>query len=170
MGVVTTSLVIEFDQGLDDTGILLAEIDAFPNGLNKGITSFAPGDSPGFLLYMSSNVVVDSIQSSEGVVSSLGGGVTPEPIEENLIFTDKNKTGVTYPISSGFTSKQLGDNYDLGSITHTETEVFIQNVGVGVVHVEYTANYRKYRLNGVPSSLNGETSFPIIIFITGHTV
>ena len=170
-GIITTSLVVEFTslEGDGSEGILKAELDPFPTGINSGKTSFVPGDSPGFLIYKTSNVVIDNIQTSEGSIVSLGGGSTPEPISESLTYTTERSADTSYPISSGFTEKQLGTNFNLGNVTHTESKVIVEKEGIGVLLISYTSNFRKYRLTGVPLELNGETSFSIVIYITGHT-
>lgn len=167
--VVTASIVVDFDAG-EGEGILLAEVDAFPSGLNQGNTTFAPGESPGFLVYRSSNVVIDSITSSHGSISSLGGGTTPDPIIDDLIYTDDKKAQVQYPIYSGFSAKALGSNFDPGTISHDEVSVSIENQVVSVIRATYTSYFSKYRLTGIPDSLNGETSFPVVILVTGHIV
>ena len=167
MGEITASLVVEFDAG-EDGGILTAEIDTFPTGLNSGETSFVPGDSPGFLIYKTSNVVIDSITTSAGAVSNLGSGFTPEPIEDHIIFTDDKVQDVSKPIFSSFTSKWLGAS--LGAVTYTEKTVTVGSIGVGVLKISYNSFFSKHRLTGVPAVLNGETSFPVVIYIVGHTV
>jgi hypothetical protein len=166
MGAITASLVVEFDAGGDEEGILIAEVDSFETGLNQGNTNFVPGDSPGFLIYKTSNVVIDSITPSAGAISSLGSGFTPEPIEDHLIFTDERTIGVSKPIYSGFTSKWLGNH--LGAVTITEQNVTAANQGVGVLKISYNSFFQKYRLTNVPTVLNGETSFPVVIYIVGH--
>lgn len=167
MGAITTSLVVEFDAG-DDGGLLVAEIDAFETGLNNGDTQFVPGDSPGFLIYKTSNVVIDTITPSVGTIANLGSQFTPEPIEDYGIFTEERTINVNKPIFGGFTSKWLGNN--LGGVTITEQTLTAANSGVGVLKYSYSSFYSKHRLTGVPTILNGETSFPVVIYIVGHTV
>lgn len=167
MGEITTSLVVEFTTGEED-GLLTAEVDGFETGLNGGDTSFVPGDSPGFLIYKSSNVIIDSITPSVGSISNLGSAFTPEPIEDFLTFTDSRTASVNKPIYSGFTSKWLGNN--LGAVTRSEVNVTAANNGVGVLKVSYNSFYSQHRLTNVPTVLNGETSFPVVIYIIGHTV
>ncbi len=167
MGAITTSLVVEFTTGEED-GLLTAEIDSFETGLNGGDTNFVPGDTPGFLIYKSSNVIIDSITPSVGSIADLGSGFTPELVEDFLTFTDSRTVSVNKPIYSSFSSKWLGNN--LGGVTRTEINVTAANSGVGVLKVEYNSFFSKHRLTNVPTVLNGETSFPVVIYIVGHTV
>ncbi len=167
--VITASLVVEFADP-DGDGVLLAELDSFPTGLNAGNTNFVPGDQPGFLIYHSSNVVIDSITPSAGAISTLGGGTTPELIVDDLVYTDERTASFRYPNKASLALTQLGSNHDFGATTASETALSVQNVGVGVIRARYHSTYRKYRLGGVPATLGGETSYPVVIFITGHVV
>lgn len=167
--VITASLVVEFNDP-DDAGLLVAELDDFPDGLNQGNTSFVPGDSPGFLIYHSSNVIIDSITPSAGFISSLGGGTSPELIKDDLIFTDNKSASFSKPQKGSLTLTQLGDNHDFGAKTATELALSVQNVGVGVIRARYLSTFRKYRLGGIPTTLGGETEFQVVIFVTGHVV
>lgn len=168
MGAITTSLVINFDAG-DSDAILTAEVDGFTNGLNNGNTQFVPGDTPGFLIYKSSNVVIDSITPSAGTISNLGSGFTPAgELQDDLIFTDKQTAPPSKPIFGGFSSVWLGNN--LGAPTYTETLVKVPNAGVGVLRINYLSFYTKHRLTNVPTVLSGETEYSVVIYIVGHTI
>lgn len=167
MGTITTSLVVQFNQG-EGNSILTAEVDSSPNGLNSGETQFVPGDSPGFLIYKTSNVVIDSITPSAGTISTVGSAFTTEPITEYLTYTDSKIQSTNKPILGSFSSKWLGN--DLGAVTHTESTVAAANSGVGILKVDYYSFHYQYRLTGVPLTLAGETSFPVVIYIVGHTV
>lgn len=167
MGTITTSLVIEFDAG-DDDAVLTAEVDGFATGLNSGTTSFVPGDSPGFLIYKTSNVVIDSITPSAGAITNVGSGFTPELIEDDLIYTDKQTASPSKPIFSAFTSVWLGNS--LGVPSYTETAVTVPNAGVGVLRARYNSFFTSHRLTGLPVVLNGETDYSVVIYIVGHTV
>jgi len=113
-------------------------------------------------------VVIDSITPSTGLISNIGSAFTPEPVEDDLIYTDDRVQKVTKPIFSSFTSKWLGNN--LGVPTYTEQSVTVPSVGVGVLRISYNSFYSMHRLTNIPTVLNGETSFPVVIYIVGHTV
>jgi len=168
MSVITTSLVVEFDTA-EGEGILTAEIDSSETGLNGGDTSFIPGDSPGFLIYKTSNVVIDAMHTSAGVITPSGSGTT-EDIENFLVFAGDRKQSLSYPNNGSFTGTWLGlelDTYTVGESAVTLTNT---NSVVGVLHVNYDSNYLAYRLNNVPLTLGGLSSFQVAIYIVGHTV
>ena len=159
---ITTSIVVDFDPG-DGEGVLTAEVDSRQDGYNDGETSFRPGDSPAFLVYKSSNVTVTDMIVSYGSIDGLGSGTSQEV--ENLSFAMEREVSPGKPITSGFSSKWLGA--DGGAVTQTETKLTGANKVVAVLHVEYTSAFTAYRLTGVPTTLNGETTFSIVIYIAG---
>lgn len=165
MGVITTSLVVEFDPG-DGEGVLKAEIDGRVDGYNNGITNFIPGDSPAFLRYKSGNVDIDSQVSSAGSISSLGSGSIT--IDEYITFTNTREGSPGYPISSNFTYKWVGTSW--GLVTATENKVTTAVNAIGVLKVSYTSRFDAFRLTSVPLVLDGETTFPVVIFISGVVV
>lgn len=166
MGVITTSLVIDFKTD-DDTGILKAEIDSREGGYNDGITSFIPGDSPVFLVYKSPDVTIEGITASSGTVSLIASGSHSNSIDDSeyLTFANEREATPKYPISGGFSSKWLGTNG--GVVSESEQKVVIPAKAVAVLKVDYTTLFDAYRLSNVPETLNGETSFPVVIFIAG---
>lgn len=165
MGIITTSLVVEFDSK-DGEGILNLEVDDRIDGLNKGVTDFAPGDEVGLLLYKTSNVVIDQIIVSSGNIQQAGQG--SRPIEEFVTFANENTASPRYPIMSGFSFTWAGNS--LGGLTVvSENTVRAGSVGVAAAQIKYTTTFQQLKLINVPLSLNGLTSFPIVVFVSGHT-
>lgn len=162
MPLITTSLVIDFDAG-EEGGILTAEIDDRTDGYNTGNTSFVPGDSPAFLVYKTTNVVIDGIDQSEGAVNIIAAGSID--VEEYLTFANEREASPSKPISSAFSSKWVGR--DGGIVTQTESKITVPTPTVAALKITYKSNFTAYRLTGVPLELDGETSFPIIIYIAG---
>ena len=159
---ITTSLVVNFEPG-DGGGILTAQIDDRETGFNLGETSFRPGDSPAFLVYKSSNVTISDTVVSYGSLTDLGGGSSAET--ELLSFEMTREVSPSKPISSNFASKWLGN--DGGIVTNTETNILVPDKVVAVLKADYTANFNAYRISGVPTTLDGETTFNIIVYIAG---
>lgn len=163
MGVITTSITIDFDAGDGDEGILKAEIDDRPTGYNSGVTNFVPGDSPVFLVFKTSNVTIDRMESSLGTISSVGSGT--KEIEEFITFADTREASPGYPVSGGFSYEWFGGS---GSPTVSESKITIPAKTVGVMKIKYDAKFSAYRLSS-PTSYNGVTTFPIVVFIAGST-
>lgn len=159
---VTTSIVVEFDSGGAD-GILSAEIDSREDGYNSGDTSFSPGDQPVILVFKSDNVAIDAMDVSAGELVSLGSGTLETT--EILTFANVREAGFAKPVASGFTSKWLGRNG--GAITRTQTKVKVPADTVAALKATYTSDFTAYRLINVPVVLDGETSYSVVIYISG---
>lgn len=160
---ITTSITIDFSSSDGASGILKAEVDNREEGFNEGNTTFYAGDSPVFLLYKSDNVTILKIESSYGSVSSIDTGTIDQ--EEFLIFAGAREASPAYPIKSGFSSKWIGKSG--GSVTAEESQILLTKDFTGVLKVNYKSFYTAYRLSGIPTVLDGETSFPVSIFIQG---
>lgn len=169
MANVTTSIVVDFSAG-DSGGVLTAEVDSRTLGLNGGKTSFAPGQSPAILVYKSNNVLIDGFDFSYPVtITSLGIQVVE--VEEFLQFVKTESATPGKPIHSDFTYKWLGN--DLGTLVGGEMVVTLtpnlSGLEIGLAKVNYKTNALAYRISGVPLSMDGETSFGIIIYLAGHS-
>lgn len=168
MSEVTVSLVASFDNS--NGGQLSAEFDARPTGFNKGVTSFKPGDSPAFLVYKSSDVEIETIKTSidqlpptDAHIQSLGAGVIE--IKEDIQFSNTAQGNLQKPFYNNWSYKWLGNN--LGVPVPLENSVTVDSAGVGILRVTYNALFLAYRLTGVPNPLSGETSYSVLIVITG---
>lgn len=163
----TTSVTVNFSTSSDDADILKAEVDGREDGLNGGLSNFIPGvDAPYILVFKSSPVTIDSVDQSAG--SMIDRGVNAGEsflVEDYITLADERESTLSYPVSSGWTAKWVGRAG--GTISHTETTVYVPENTVGVIKVSYTANYRAYQLTGIPSTLSGETEFPVVVYITG---
>lgn len=164
---VTATLVVNFAR--KGEAMLIAEIDDRESGFNGGITQFSPGDSPAYLLFKTDDVVIDTQEFSAPGVSAVSLGTGLFVVEEDLQFVKEREASLSKPFRSGLTYKWLGNNLGAPQVID-QTKVRVPSVGLGVLRVSYRAEYRAYRLSGVPAQLNGENSFPIIIYVVGHTV
>ena len=164
MAIVKTSIVVQFTSA-DGAGHLSAEIDSRPEGYNKGVTSFVPGDSPAFLVFKSSSVTIISVEPSAGNITPLAGGSVP--IDEMLHFPKETEASLQKPRSGELGSKWLGN--DLGAIELIgDQKVRVATVGVGVAKVQYNSTFLAYRLGNLPITLNGEANYEVLILITGE--
>jgi hypothetical protein len=166
MSVVTATVVVNFtDNASAGGGILTAEIDGRPAGFNGGKSSFVAGDSPVILIYRTTNVVINSVIPSTGVMSPHGSGTSLET--QDLQFATDVSATLDKPITGSLVStKWLGR--DLGTLSLTgEAGVRATGTPPGIARVTYNATYQAYRLSNVVSPLNGETVFPVVIVVTG---
>ncbi|WP_041446859.1 hypothetical protein [Thiocystis violascens] len=164
---VTANITVSFgDQSASSaSGHLSAEIDSRPDGLNNGVTSFAPGDSAAFLVYKSSNVTYDAPVASAGSVAGVGSGLTVEK-EDDLSFADSDTASLSTPATGIVSVTWLGRS--LGSLSlQDQTTVKAGAKGVAVARVKYACRADAYRLTS-PATLAGLTDFSILVFILGH--
>lgn len=167
MAEVTATLVVDFNVG-DSGGKLIAEIDARPDGFNGGKTSFAPGEQPVYLIFKSAEVVIDSQTPSAGSIAALAPLTGLFAMEEILDFADATEATLQKPVYSGLTAKWLGNS--LGTpVLVGDSKLVAPTKGVGVLKVNYNAQFLAYRLTNVPVKLNGETNYHVLIVIKGHS-
>ena len=183
MATVTTSIVIEFDTGDQDVNyIFTAEVDSREDGLNNGNTNFKPGDPVYFLLYRTSNTVVDGIIVTHGYVNPAGGATT-RPLDEAdyAQFISTDSVDLSYPVHSNFVGEWLGDWGDLGqvqlldesrlklvSIPKESDGITPKEHYVGVLEYNYTTQFYPYVLQHTP--IANKDKYQIIIYIYGHSI
>lgn len=167
---VTANITVSFgaDAGADGSGHLSAEIDSRDDGLNRGYTSFAPGDKAYFLVFKSDNVEYDPpIASVLNSITSAGTGITVSRTEE-LTFADTDTASLNVPCTGDLEVTWLGTS--LGGLTLLDPmTVKASAKGVAVASVTYDAAADAYGLQS-PSSLNGLTDFSILVYILGRIV
>ena len=169
----TTSIVVSFgSQSAAATAAnahLSAQIDSRPSGLNGGNTSFNPGDTAWFLIFMSDNVQLDGAPVASA--GTIGGGqlVSGINIVEQLTFANTNVANLSVPATSIASNKWLGNNLGALSLTGNKSEVTASQTGVGVCKIDFLANALAYSITA-PQTLDGETSFGIAIVVNGKLI
>jgi len=160
---ITSSIVVNFADNLaDDEQLLNAQIDSRPGGLNKGKTSFYPGDGVGFLLYPGASVQIEGLRSTAGQVSALGAQTVV--LKEHLTFADSDTANLSQPVLGLGGYKWLGN--DGGAITLSgERTIKIAKPVLGVLVVVYQARAFGYRLAGVPHPLSGAYEYPVLVAV-----
>ena len=165
MGKVTTSITVQFG-GAADALHLSAEVDGRSDGLNNGDTSFQPGDTAFFLVYKSDAVVLDTPIASAGIINTQDD--VDIVITEFVSFANTKAGTVNKPVKDGtLVVKWLGK--DLGAINVDSSGVVLSasEAGIAVAKLTYTTTAKVFTINA-PSSVNGETTYPILIVITGN--
>lgn len=168
MSTVTATLVVNFDDGRQGDAFLQLEIDSREDGFNGGKTTFGPGEQPVYLQFKTTGITVLERLVSAGLIQPLNLLVPDNEllVEEFLIFPRERVQTLSKPIDSGFTFKWLGN--DLGAlIPLDELTVQAATNGIGVAKVSYTAKFEAFRLVNIPFPLNGENTFPVLVFHTG---
>lgn len=165
MGKVTTSIVVSFaDPNQSKSYHLSAEIDARPDGLNRGITSFVIGDSPIYLVYKSSAVTITQTTTAGGI-SGAGSGIVV-PVVETVTFVKSNTASLSKPPSGAVSWRHIGG--DVATLRVSETTVTASSPILSVYQATYNAVASAYRLSGV-SAINGVPNVTVIVFIEGTT-
>jgi hypothetical protein len=146
-------------------GHLSAEVDARPQGLNGGKTSFSPGETVYILVYKSDNVSITETICSAGSLSTQGTATVT--VTDELMFEETDAASLSVPARAGIdTSVWYGRS--LGTLTLQSDKVTVKSAvkGVGVAKVTYEAQAQVYALAS-PAALNGETDFSILALIKG---
>lgn len=163
-----TGAGLDPDEAARAGAYLSAEIDKRETGINGGKTSFAPGDTVGFLIYKSDNVTLSAPVASAGTVTM--GGTTNVEQEADLTFANNHIASLSVTPYGGITeTKWIGNN--LGEITITGRQATvdksaIENQKVGVAKIKYVGQAITCTVTA-PLEVNGETSFSIVVLIVG---
>ena len=165
MANVTTSLVVQFGSDTDAASYTLtAELDSRPDGLNGGNTSFVGGDSPFFLVYKSDDLALSFITTQGGIRSS--GTVTTE-VTQWVTFTNSKSVRLSKPPLGSVSLEHFGG--DTGANVVGE-DVVLSEPGVAVYKATYDSKAYAYQMTNIPTTINGETSFQVVVVITGTAV
>jgi len=146
-------------------GHLSAEVDARPQGLNGGKTSFSPGETVRILVYKSDNVSITETICSAGSLSAQGTAIVT--ITDELMFEDTDTASLSVPARAGIDAS-VWYGRSLGTLTLQSDKVTVKASvkGVGVAKLTYDAQALVYALAS-PASLNGESDFSILALIKG---
>ncbi len=147
------------------SGHLSAEVDARPNGLNGGKTSFSPGETVYILVYKSDNVSITETICSAGSLTAQGTATVT--VADELMFEETDSASLSVPARAELASS-VWYGRSLGALTLQSDKVTVKaaSKGVGVAKVSYEALALIYALAS-PASLNGETDFSILALIKG---
>lgn len=151
--------------GTSAEGHLSAEIDSREDGLNAGMTSFAPGDTAYLLVYKSDNVSITDTICSAGSLTPAGSAVVS--VTEELMFEDADTATLSRPaVSSTLQVRWFGRSLGALALQADKATVKASGKGVAVASVTYDAPALVYALSS-PASLDGETDFSILALIRG---
>lgn len=169
--IVTATLVVNFSSQTGSESQLIAEIDGYPSnegGLNNGKTSFSGGDSPGYLVYYTSDVTILEHLTSLGFIQSLGTRLVN--VSEFLEFPKTKEASLSKPAVSMPTITWYGNSLPGGVLGPLGTNVLFTSEGVAVCKAEYTSLAHQFRLTNIPATLNGDSEFEALIYIAGATI
>lgn len=153
---INTSLTIQF--AVRSEGLLSMEVDSRVEGLNKGMTTFYKGDSPGFLVHRSSNVTSVAIRSTEGGILFVTSG--SEFVEEFITFAGERSASFSKPCRGNFSVlSSYGDSYTIRAVA--EDGLRLADDALAVLYVRYRTEFSAYRLTGA----SGDA--PVVILATG---
>lgn len=164
MITITTSLVVDYNAS--DSPFLEAEIDGRNDGLNGGKTTFAGGERPAYLVFKSPDV---SILQQITSMPEVGIAALPDQnviTEEFILFENEKESESSKYINSGFTFEWYGRS--LGTISYDGKKLSVPVKGVAVAKITYTTVAKAFRLENVPSLVNGKGEFQILVHIIGQ--
>lgn len=162
---VTASLVVRLG-GDEDQGLLKAEIDAREDGFNGGDTNFVPGDAVHYLVYRGAGTVLTRHESTLGAISSLG--THGREVEEVVSFADERRASLSYPVKSGLTVNWMGAAPGSAQL-RGDNELVLPAAGVGIATVTYQTTFQAFRLANLPGTVNGKSTYSVLILLIGET-
>ena len=169
--VVTASVVVNFSDAGEGDYVFSLEVDDRPEGLNRGNTTFRPGDNVGLLLFKTQNVNILEIVTTHGDMLSSGSS-TKEVEDQWLTYASEPEASVSYPLSSytfdwyGSTSKQLGGVQLLNEHIFRLSTIPEESRYIGIAKVEGIAPCLQYRLTN--TLIENESSYQIGIYAFGE--
>lgn len=169
---VTANITVSFGtQTADASGHLSAEVDDRETGLNRGKTSFVPGDTVGILVYKSDNVTYDTPVVSAGTIRA--GAAQTVTKTQDITFAGESTATLSVPATAITGTQWVGRQ--LGAITLAEDKMTVSVPAnddpkelVGVCRVTYTAAAESWMLASPTSAaMGGLTEFQIAVFFLG---
>ena len=170
---VTASIIVQFGDEANANTHVSIEIDSrseADGGLNKGKTSFKPGDTVYLLVHKSVNVTLTDHTSSAGVLTKLPGQIyVKNEDNEEVSFSDSDEASASKPVYNDFEYTWMGSNHDLGSILPSTGYPNLKANSktlyeVGIASISYDSLVTIYRLE-TPSDINGETDYRILCVV-----
>lgn len=170
MGVVTATVTVAFTNPEGD-GELTAEVDNREDGPNEGKTSFAPGDDVYLLIRKSKNLTVEGYSTLGSV--QLVGPVEGMEERETVVFARTRTAELSKTPSGGVDFKWLGTPPGTpvvkGKTVNLTGAYDKKNPPIGIAIATYQSAGESWRLTGIPSTINGETSFEVLVVMVGTT-
>lgn len=167
----TATIAIKFGDGSTTAssinGHLSAEVDSRTSGLNGGKTSFAPGETVWVLVYKSSNVGIKSVVASAGSITQ-GANVTVSKSFDTL-FEDTKQASLPVPADSITSNVWMGRSLGNMTLNTNKQGVTVDVSGVAVNKTTISCTALTYGVTA-PANINGETSFSILVLITGEEI
>lgn len=163
MNEITATIKVDFDDGSDSDG-LSAEIDGREDGYNGGKTSFQPGDDVVYLTFLDPGVSIAEQISTLGSIAKIES--RSMPVEDEVSFANSRTATLKYPVTDSLVVQWMGLNPGPAALQGSRT-LSLPDDGIGVAKVTYNTMFTAYRVTNIPGSVNGETSFTVLIVITG---
>ncbi len=147
-------------------GHLSAEVDSRPGGLNGGASSFAPGSDVFILAYKTANVTINDVIPSAGTIASQAP--ISFQITEELNFEDSRQATLSKPVAGAAVDSVVWWGTSLGALELLDDKMTVQAAdrGVAVATITYTVTADVFKLTS-PGTINGETTFPILVLVKG---
>ncbi|MBF0283151.1 MAG: hypothetical protein HQL51_01680 [Magnetococcales bacterium] len=157
------SIQVEFGGAAAGADHLSAELDARPDGLNNGKTSFLPGETVYFLIYKSPSLKVDAVIPSAGRVTP-GPAVGGVEKEADLVFDDADSAALPVPAVGLVDVIWLGTH--LGGLTLQSDGLTVKaaSSGVAVARVRFHATPEAWGLDS-PTNIGEVVEFDIHLVI-----
>lgn len=168
--IATLNVTFSADSSSQASGNLKLELDDRPDGLNKGDTSFQPGDDVGYVMYKDDNVTVVEHESTAGGISAAGS--MTKDVEEKVNFSNSDSGSLNYPPYGSVTLSWLGRSYKIDGNKVTGNSKVPDVLGsnlkmpdnikvAGILKCSYQTHGNLYMLKNVPKDFDEAMIFAI---------
>lgn len=159
---VAATVVVQFGTGVDSSALVVVELDGEVNldleGKEK--TSFAPEDSPFFLVHHDAALRVERVTCSSGMVS--GGALVVRSRSQQLQFAGEESQDLPHLPASSPTWQWYGNAPQISRDGRTLTP---SGALPAIGEASYRIKARQYQLTPPPLVLVGDENYPILIVI-----
>ena len=168
MSAPLATIVVEFGEGADSTALVVVELDDAVNRDSEGkaITSFHPGDEPGFVVhYDPAALRIDRVKASSGMI--VDNGRASRERKQQVRFTGPGKP-ITLPHipASGVSVDWYGN---APTISQADRQITAAGSLPAIGEAAYNIACHAYRLVPPPLSLAENESYPILVVIYMET-
>lgn len=131
--------------------------------MNEEKTQFLYGEKAYFRIFKYPSSLSITITQSDGDITSEGSGSSEE--EETIIFVSTDEASSSKPIKSITSYEWFGNS--LGSVSAIGTNVKTSQSGVGVLKLNYTADFER---RAISVSTKDEEIYPVVVFVIGDVI
>lgn len=166
---VTTTIRVSFGSGQGGAANIQVEVDDRPDGFNSGKTSFNPGDTAWFLVYLPPGYALsgDPALTGGNLDTSRAGTVITLEKEVDVVFENTDEATLPYPAQSIISAVWMGNSLGSLTILNDATTLKATTKGFAVARIKYRTQARAYGVIS-PTNMAGLADFTIAAYLVAE--